>query len=172
LAFVPLQAQVVEPEPSSLLVEVTSPAEFIGFPTVCPGTSPDENQEEIICMAELYEARVKVLRHLGGATTKRRLTIRFTAHSFSAVWQRKVRFLIVAAPFEDKGSTGHFALDWDWEDKNGLFCRDEDDALQEDNLPLKRLYATRPAKVVAADTEGWSEGSRIICVTGNEVLRD
>ena len=171
LAFAPVQAQAVEPEPSSLLVEVTSPAKFVGFPAVCPGTSPDENQEEIVCVGELYEARVKVLRHLGGAPTKRRLTIRFTAHSFSAVWQRNVRFLIVAAPFEDNGSAGHFALDWDWEDEEGLFCRDEDDVIQEEASPLKRLYAARPVKVASSDIDDWPDGSRIICVTGNEVLR-
>lgn len=172
LAFAPIQARAVEPERSFLLVEVTSPAKFVGFPAVCPGTSPDENQEEIVCMAELYEARVKVLRHLGGAPTNRRLKIRFTAHSFSAVWQRNVRFLIVAAPFEDKGSAGQFALDWDWEDEDGLFCRDEDDVIQEEASPLKRLYAARPVKVASSDIDDWPEGSRIICVTGNEVLSD
>lgn len=172
LAFASVQARAVESEPSTLLVEVTSPAKFVGFPAVCPGTSPDENQEEIVCVGELYEARVKVLRHLGGAPTKHRLTIRFTAHSFSAVWQRHVRFLIVAGPFEDNGSAGHFALDWDWEDEDGLFCREEDDVLQEEASPLKRLYAARPVKVASSDFADWPEGSRIICVTGNEALRD
>jgi hypothetical protein len=158
------------PDPSSLLVKISKPAKMIGYPAVCPGSSPEENQEEILCMAELYEAKVRVLRHLGGTVTERYLTIRFTAHSFHAVWRKNVRFLLMVTPFEDKGNRGHFAYYWDWENEEREFCigADEIDAL--DPSPLKSLYAAGKKKTANPDDQSWSEGSKIVCVTGYEEL--
>jgi hypothetical protein len=170
-ATVPAGSSAQAPvEPSALLVEVTSPAKFIGFPAVCPGSAPEENQEDLLCFAELYEAKVKVLRHLGGAPTERRLTIRFMAHSFHAVWQKDVRFLLVTRPFEDKGAKGHFASYWDWENDMGLFCVGQEAAATEDWEPLKRLYARGKKRVTKVDDDEWSKGSAILCVSGVERL--
>ena len=155
---------------STLLVQVTRPAKFIGFPAVCPGSSTEEDPADSICVAGLYEARVKVLRHLGGAPTGRRLTIRFTAHSFHAVWQKDVRFLLVASPFDDKGATGHFASRWDWENEMGLFCVEQEAAEKEDWEPLKQLYGQGKKRVTKVDDDEWRKGSPIICVSGKERL--
>ena len=159
-------------EPSTLLVQIVSPAKSIGFPAVCPGTSAEENQQDILCMAELYEARVKVLRHLGGAPTERILTMRFTAHSFHAAWKRSVRFILVASPFDDKGARGHFASYWDWEDDMGQFCIDQNAAAKQDWEPLKRLYARGTKRVIRIENDQWSKGSAIVCVSGTERLAD
>lgn len=157
-------------EPSTLLVRIVKPAKYIGEPAVCPGTSPEEDQTGSLCMAELYEAQARVLRRLGGADTPSRLTIRFTAHSFHAVWRKDVRFIVVVTPFEDKGSSGHFAQRWEWENAAGMFCADRESLARETWKPLKGLYATRPFKRVVRDSDQWAAGSEISCVTGREQL--
>ncbi|QNO26904.1 hypothetical protein EEB18_019655 [Sphingopyxis sp. OPL5] len=162
------KAAAEEAERSTLLVQIVTPAEYVGVSQWCVDAIDDGD----LCVGELYEADVKVLRHLGGPPTAARLKMRFTAHSFSSKWQRDVRFLLVASPFEDKGSSGYFTNNWDWENRDGLFCREAEDAADEDDGPLKRLYATRQPEVVPIDTRDWSKGTQVICVTGNEVLRD
>lgn len=157
-------------EPSTILVELLGDAKMIGYPAVCPGSSPDESQDDIICMAELYEAPARVLRHIGGDKTPRRLNIRFTAHSFHAVWDKRVRFLLVVAPFEDKGRSGHFAHYWDWENEHGLFCQSTDMVERIGDSYVQRLYQTRPARQVESDTDDWSAGSLIHCIKGSERL--
>jgi hypothetical protein len=156
--------------PSTLLVRVESAAKFIGFPQACLGSTADENEDEAVCLAELYEAKVKVLRHLGGGPTPQYLTVRFTAHSYHAVWQRNVRFLIVAAPFEDKGRRGHFASFWDWENEKARFCEEQETIAGWGLTPLARLYAEGSPLLVQTDNDEWSAGSSIVCVTGREPL--
>ncbi len=158
----------VRPEPSTLLVRVTKTAKMIGYPAVCPGSSEAENQDGVICMAELYAARVHVLNNLDGPVTQRDLTIRFTAHSFHVVWHKDVRFLLTVSPFEDKGATGHFASYWIWENENGQFCRDSDAVLKEDWEPLKRAFSAGKKHITKADDTHWSIGTEIICITGRE----
>ena len=162
------EAAEEEVEPSTLLVQIVDPAEYVGIPNWCADAIDDGD----LCVGELYEARVRVLHHLGGPKTPRHLKMRFTAHSFSSKWRRDVRFLIVAEPFENKGTSGYFANDWNWENKDGLFCREEDEAADEENGPLRRLYAGPSPSVVPTESDEWPEGTQLICVTGNEVLRD
>lgn len=161
---------IVAPDASSLLVQITKPAKMIGYPAVCPGSSPEENQDEILCLAELYEAKVRVLRHLGGPKTVRHLTIRFTAHSFHAVWRKNVRFLLIVKPFEDKGNPGHFAHYWDWENEQRKFCKATDDVADWDAAPLKALYAAGKRRLTDENDDDWSENVEILCVTGYEQL--
>ena len=148
---------------SFVLVRLSGDAKMIGYPAVCPGTSPQEDQSQILCMAELYEAPVRVIRHLGGPRTDRALTIRFTAHSFYAVWRKDVRFLLSVVPFEDKGSTGHFAWQWDWENENGEFCKGTD-ALDDFPEAIGDFYRSgRVRKASRRDTD-WETGYEIACV--------
>jgi hypothetical protein len=172
LAPVTAFAETIEkPGPSTLIVRLTSSAKMIGFPAVCPGTTPEEMNPDDICMAELYEARVRVLRNLGGTQTPRDLTIRFTAHSFHIVWQKGVRFLLVVSPFEDKGAKGHFAQYWDWEDENGQFCKDLSSHEKGDWEPIKRAYALGKTRIVKKANKNWNEGAQIICINGREEER-
>ncbi len=150
---------------SYLLVQLTGKAKMIGYPAVCPGSSPDEDQSEIICLAELYEAPAHVLQHLGGAPTERRLTIRFTAHSFHAVWQKDVRFLLGVVPFEDKGATGHFAYFWDWEGDTGEFCRGANE-LDDLEAPIRDFYRSGRVRKASARDDDWERGWEIACVKG------
>jgi hypothetical protein len=161
-------ADAVQADASSLLVQISRPAKMIGFPAVCPGSSPEDKQDELICLAELYEAKVRVLRHLGGPETARYLTIRFTAHSFHAVWRKNVRFLLVVTPFEDKGNRGHFASYWDWENEQRKFCKATNDIADWNAVPMKALFAAGKRRITDADDEDWSENIEILCVTGYE----
>lgn len=165
-AAAPALAQEEAPPPRSyLLVELLGPAKMIGYPAVCPGSSPDEDQSQLICMAELYEAPARVIQHLGGAQTEKRLNIRFTAHSFFAVWQKDVRFLLSVIPFEDKGRTGHFAYSWEWENDRGEFCID---AKHLDDLEpaFRDFYAAGRIRKARARDEDWERGYMIACAKG------
>lgn len=154
------------PPPSLLLVEVVRPARYIGTPRICE--EPDENGEMPICMMELYEADVRVLRRWHGPDIGQRVTIRFTAHSFRVVWQSGVRFILATRPFEDQGRSGHFANYWDWEDDGGRFCKDADTIARFDHPPLQQVYERGRLRTVPHDTDGWSRGSVIRCITGTE----
>ena len=165
VTIAPTAAPPLPAEPSTLLVQLTGKAKMIGYPAVCPGSSADDNQSEIICMAELYEAPARVIQHLDGARTERRLTIRFTAHSFHAVWQKDVRFLLGVVPFEDKGATGHFAYFWDCEGDTGEFCRG---AKELDDLapPIRDFYRSGRVRKATARDADWERGWEIACVKG------
>lgn len=156
---------------SWLLVEVTQPAKMIGYPEVCPGTSPEDDQNDVICLAELYEARVRVLRDFASGRARGNLTVRFTAHSFHAVWRKGVRFIVQLRPFEDKGKKGQFASFWDWEDKRGMFCRANGE-ITDSNFPppVRKLFEAAPLRKLNRSTEEWNEGAEIRCITGRERL--
>lgn len=155
---------------SWLLVEVSHPAKMIGYPAGCPGSSPEENQDEI-CLAELYQARVRVLRDFASGKASGNLTVRFTAHSFHAVWRKGVRFIVQLRPFEDKDKKGQFASFWDWEDKRGMFCR-ADREIKDSNFPppVRKLFEAAPLRKLNRSTEEWSEGAEVRCITGRERL--
>jgi hypothetical protein len=163
-----IHAAQSKPERSTLLVRVTKTAKMIGYPAVYPGTDPADMHDDDICMSELYEARVRVLTHVGGPQTERDLTIRFTAHSFHVVWQKDIRFLLVVSPFEDKGAPGHFASYWDWENRRHQFCKDTDSLRRIDWAPIKRIYSFGKIRVIKKETDDWAEGAEIICITGRE----
>ncbi|WP_417618757.1 hypothetical protein [Parasphingorhabdus sp.] len=162
------QARSKDDRSSTLLVRVIRDAKFVGFPDVCSDSSSENNQGGLVCMVELYEAKVKVLRHFGGPPTERELIIRFTAHSFHAVWKRDVRFLLEVVPFDDNSTTGHFATYWDWENKNGEFCKAEDSLNVKKVHPVEELYARGLTRISAKNDKSWSEGSRLKCINGNE----
>ena len=154
------------PPPALLLVEVVRPARYIGTPRICE--EPDDNGDIPICLMELYEADVRVLRHYDGPYIDRRVTVRFTAHSFHAVWQRGVRFILAIRPFEDQGRNGHFANYWDWENEDGRFCKDVDTISRFGYPQLQHLYKRGRLRTIPRDTDDWSGGSIIRCITGNE----
>ncbi len=168
LAFLPLLAAPAAAQKANeaadrsfVLVRLTSSAEMIGFPAVCPGSSPEEDQSQIICMAELYEADVRVIRHLGGPEVGPTLRVRFTAHSFHAVWRRGVTFALGTFPFEDQGNSGHFAFFWDWE-RDGEMCQAEDN-LDDVPGPLRAFYQSGPTRMTGENEESWSEDVLLHC---------
>ena len=154
---------------STLLVRLEEPAKYVGIPKGCAGDETDEDGNPIICLMELYEAKAVVLRNFGGAKTARRLTVRFTAHSYYAVWQKGVRFLLIVFPFEDQTRKEHFAHYWDWE-RGGKFCVGQEFAHKSAGEPLGKLYAWGTRRVTGKSEKDWSEDYPIVCVTGREKL--
>lgn len=121
-----------------MFVEFRQPAKFIGFPKICPGSSPDENRDEQLCLAELYQGPAERLRHLSGPKTQRTMRLRTTAHS-AHVFLRPGTFLLVAArPFEDQGTSGVFAYWWAMADDDGRFCLAESEIAE---LGLSRYWS-------------------------------
>ncbi len=158
----PIASPALPADASYLLVQLTGKVKWIGYPAVCPGSSPDEDQSGSICVAELFEAPARVIQHLGGAQTERRLTIRFTAHSFRRVWDKNVRFLLGVVPFDDKGATGHFAYFWHWEDGEGEFCRDTYE-LNDFAPPIRDFYRSGRIRKATARDDDLERGREIVC---------
>lgn len=158
------------PEQSLLLVELLGRAKMIGFPAVCPGSSPEDDQSDMICLAELYEVPARVIKTVDGAETKRRLNIRFTAHSFNVFWKKDRRFLLAVVPFEDEGRTGHFAWYWDWEDENGEFCTGNA-SLEKADASIRDFYLSGHVRKASRRDENWEHGYEIACTQGQRRWR-
>jgi hypothetical protein len=168
-AEAPQSQSAVQPEPSLMLAQVVNPARMIGTPRIC--TEPDENGEIPICFMELYEADMLVLRQWSGPPIPRRVRIRFTAHSFHAVWRRDVRFILRTQPFTDQGLSGHFAFYWDWEDDRGRFCEGTEDLSRPEYESLRPIYAHGRRITVQRDNAEDNAGAQITCITGRERAR-
>ncbi|MEP5509683.1 MAG: hypothetical protein ABJP70_09460 [Erythrobacter sp.] len=158
------------PEQSLLLVELLGPAKMIGFPAVCPGSSPEDDQSDMICLAELYEAPARVIKTLDGVKTKRRLNIRFTAHSAYVVWKKDRRFVLSVVPFEDEGRTGHFAWFWDYEEENGEFCVGNE-GLENADASIRDFYRSGHVRKASRRDENWEHGYEIACTQGQRRWR-
>lgn len=123
-------AQIIEPapEPTLMIVEFPSGAPVIGLPARCPGAPPDEPANESICLAELYQGPVRVVRHLSGPRLGRGLLVRLTAHARR--WRPGTRMIVATRPFEDQGTAGQFAIWWLSPEADGDFCLAEEDLAQ------------------------------------------
>lgn len=137
--------------------------EYVGPPAVCPGSSPQDDPTRVICTASLYQARVSLARLLGDEEIERRFTLRFTASAEWINWVRGTKALVATRPFEDKGTEGHFAYWWNWENQEGRFCEGEE-FVAKSPAPLRDFY--REGKVITApeDDEEWSAGYSYVCV--------
>jgi hypothetical protein len=113
--------------PTLMFVEYRQPAKFVGLPNICPGSSPEENQDGIVCMAELYEGPARGLRHLSGPKLPRNMRLRTTAHSMHVFLRPGSLLLVAAQPFVDQGTEGVFAHWWRMADDDGRFCFREDE---------------------------------------------
>jgi hypothetical protein len=153
-----------DPAPTLILAKVTRPARFIGFPRSC--AEPDTSGQVPICLMEIYEADVRTLRRWTGPDVPTRFTVRFTAHSVHAVWQRGTRFILQLQPFKDAGRTGLFASYWDGEDRYGQFCN-QDETIARMTPHIGDIYRRGHLRRIERDTEEWSAGE-IRCVTGRE----
>lgn len=128
--------------PALMFVEFRQPAKYIGVPKICPGSSPEENQDEILCVAELYQGPAERLRHLSGPKVPRNMRLRATAHSAYKFLRPGTLLLVAARPFEDQGTQGVFAHWWTMADDDGRFCFREDELAE---LGIDKLW--RKAKL-------------------------
>jgi len=125
--------------PSVAIVEFPRGAAFFGLPLVCPGSPPDSDRADQICLSEVYQGRVRVVRHLSGPRLGRGTIVRLKAHARQ--WGRGTRMLVAAVPFEDGRVSGAYAYWWDLPEENGDFCEPREDFRKEaSGNPLARPF--------------------------------
>ena len=150
------------PEPTLMIVEFTSGAPMIGFPAHCPGAPPDEPASESICLAEVYQGPVRVVRHLSGPRLGRRSLVRLTAHARR--WRAGTRMIVATRPFEDQGTTGQFAVWWQSPEADGDFCMTEEDLAQGGDPVLVRAFGQGYGRRFRA--RGYIERADFRCIRG------
>ncbi len=126
-------------EPTMMIVEFTRGAPMIGFPRRCPGSTEEVPPENEICLAELYQGRVRVVRHLSGPRLGRHALVRLTAHARG--WRPGTRMIVATRPFEDQGTTGQFAIWWDLPKDDRDYCLATEDLANWGDGPVSRLFA-------------------------------
>ena len=132
-------AQETVLEPTIMIVEFPAGAPMIGFPSRCPDASPDDEEGEWICLAELYQGRAHVVRHLSGPRVRHGEFIRLTAHARR--WRPGQRMLVGTVPFRDGGINGQFAWFWRLPESNGDFCVPTGELQRWDEGPLRAAFA-------------------------------
>jgi hypothetical protein len=125
-------------EPTMMIVEFPQGVPVIGVPARCPGATDDDSEEDI-CIAELYEGRAIVARHLSGPRITRHERVRLTAHARR--WPGGTRMLVVTRPFNDRGTTGQFAFWWHLPEPDGDFCVGAETLTQWADGPVSRRFA-------------------------------
>jgi hypothetical protein len=134
----PAETPPVAPEPSIMVVEFPRGVPMIGFPAHCPGSPPDADPAEEICLAELYQGRIRVVRHISGPRVAMGSRLRLTAHARG--WPGGTRMLVATVPFDDRGTRGQFAFFWEMPEENGDYCHGEDHLEEWEDGPLRRAF--------------------------------
>lgn len=111
--------QTVEapPEFAVLVVDFRGDAQFAGLPKVCPGSDPADAQEDEVCIAELYDAPVRIVRRIAGTPKVTGRSLRFTAHAIRV--SSGSRMLVMAYRWKRDWL---FAPWWELPDKRGEVC--------------------------------------------------
>lgn len=142
------------PEFAVLVVEFREVAKFAGFPKVCPGTAPDEASEDDLCIAELYDAPIRVVRRISGPPKIVGRKLRYTAHNLygppgrrllAEVWLWKREWLVAAW--------------WDLPDERGEVCLDAQDA---ESLRIKAQWSRWRERVTDGQGDGKSYPMRCL----------
>jgi hypothetical protein len=125
-------------EPTVMIVEFPRGAPFLGFPARCPGSPPDADPAEEICLAELYQGRIRVVRHISGPRVAMGTRLRLTAHARN--WPHGMRMMVATVPFNDNGTRGQFAFWWETPEENGDYCHGEAHLAEWDDGPVRRAF--------------------------------
>jgi hypothetical protein len=121
------------PEFAVLAIEFREVATFAGFPKVCPGTAPGEASEDDLCIAELYDVPVRMVRRISGPPRVAGRMLRYTAHNLYGPAGRR---LLVQAFLWKRDWL--FAGWWEMPDERGEVCLDAQDA---ENLQIKAQWS-------------------------------
>jgi len=148
-------------EATVMIVEFPRGARFIGFPRRCPGSTEDD-PDEGTCLAELYEGRAIVVRHLSGPRVGRRARLRLTAHARN--WRPGTRMLVATWPFNDQGTTGNFAFWWEVPEANGDYCMTTENLSDWGDNPVTRQFAR--GYRLRFQPWGYSERAEFRCIRG------
>ena len=156
-------------QPTMMIVEFPRGARFVGLPRRCPG-STDDNPEDEICIAELYQGPAFIVRHLSGPRVGRGEPLRLTAHARR--WPPGTRMLVLTLPFEDQGTTGNFAHWWHLPEDDEWASPEEDDdyclstdilARWGDNPVTRQFVQGTPRRFRAS---GYLEKADFRCIRG------
>jgi hypothetical protein len=147
--------------PTMMIVEFPRGVAVIGLPARCPGSTEEDSANDI-CFAELYEGRAIVVRHLIGPRIRRHERVRLTAHARR--WQGGTRMLVVTWPFDDRGTTGHFATWWHLPEADGDFCVAAGDLAEWGDGPVTRQFARGYRRRFHA--HGYLERADFRCIRG------
>ncbi|WP_447725060.1 hypothetical protein [Sphingomonas koreensis] len=134
------------PEFAILVVEFRGAAKFAGFPKICPGANPSEASENSVCIAELYDARVRIVRRISGPPKVTGWTLRYTAHVLRV--QEGARMLVMAYRWE---SGRLFAPWWDLPDERDEVCLD---ARHAEHLRIKAEWSRWRERVITGGGGG------------------
>jgi hypothetical protein len=156
------QSQASPTEPTIMIVEFPRGVPVIGLPARCPGSTEEEALENDICIAELYEGRAVVVRHLLGPRIRRHEPVRLTAHARR--WPGGTRMLVVTRPFEDRGRTGQFAFWWHLPEADGDFCVAAETLAEWSGGPVSRQFARGYRRRFRAN--GYLEPADFRCIRG------
>jgi hypothetical protein len=137
-AQAPAPTPAPPPERTAMIVELAVPARVVGLPQCCPGEDCADGNDEGICIAELYQGWARVVRHLSGPLTERRILLRLTAHARR--WGPGQRFLVYGRPFSDQSTNGWFADYWEMPDSRGRFCHLEDDVIEWADSGMRQVF--------------------------------
>jgi hypothetical protein len=160
-APVPAQPQPSSAGPTMMIVEFPRGVPVIGLPARCPGSTEEDSAHDI-CFAELYEGRAIVVRHLLGPRLRRHERVRLTAHAQR--WRGGTRMLVVTRPFDDRGTTGHFAFWWHLPEVDGDFCVAAGDLALWGDGPVTRQFARGYRRRFSA--HGYLERADFRCIRG------
>lgn len=153
------------PERTAMIVELTAPARVVGLPRCCSDSDCTQSAEDEICFAELYQGSARVVRHLSGPPTERRVLLRLTAHARR--WTSGQRFLVYGEPFTDQATNGWFASYWIQPDRRGRFCVGTNELARTEYAPLRPAFAQgRQVRVLNGSGE-WTDGSQLTCLSAS-----
>jgi hypothetical protein len=153
---------VRQPRTTVMVAEFPRGVVVIGSPARCPGAPAEEDAEDSICLAELYEGRVRVVRHISGPRVRMGTRVRMTAHARR--WPPGTRMLVATVPFNDRGTTGRFAFWWDMPEERGDFCEPAEDVARWQEGPLRRAFEAGSRRRFRA--YGYRERVDMICIQG------
>lgn len=142
------------PEFAVLVVEFRDDSKFGGFPKVCPGGSPGEGNEDSICIAELYDAPVRLLRRISGPSKVTGWRLRFTAHALRV--HVGARMLVMAYRWDGDRL---FAPWWELPDERGEVCLDVRNA---EYLGIKAEWSRWRERVTVGEGDAIPYSSRCL----------
>ena len=142
-------------EPTVMIVEFVDRPEYVGQPAAC------SDEEGSICFAELHEGRIRILRRLTGPPIPSGQLLRLISHHLPIL---SPIMIVATRPFEDKGTTGNFALRWEPLVAPGTHCvSDEDYRSWSADDPLRRAFSA--AKTRHFRPANWDEAADFRCIT-------
>lgn len=154
--FLAPAATTVDADSSYLMIRVEQKPTYVGTPRECA-------EPNVVCMMELQDAKVSVVRNFGGKSVPKRLLVRSSGHHHYVPWRRGNTLLIRAVPFVDGTIRGWYADYWQpvW---GGEACVTEIEATSFVGSPFGEVFARGSKRLAEDGNRYWEAGEKLICV--------